>query len=152
MRKTEKILLCLAVIALVMKLFTTPGNVILITFALTLLATIYQFFGFALLNNVSFRGIFKKESYKGLSGVYIIVAILCGFVLGGGIFAILFNIQRWGGGGLLRYVMFFPLLVINVTGIILSVRKIPLGKQILLRGIPILLVDIFFILKYIFVF
>jgi hypothetical protein len=134
MRKLEIILGAIALMGLIMKFFLIPGGSALFVPALMLLATVYYLLGFALFNNIRFRGIFKKESYKGISAMHIIGAICTGFVLSVICVGILFKVQHYPG-----YVTYLIVGLIAV-GIILIMsllrffkNRSPYYKQIFLR-------------------
>lgn len=98
MRKLEKIIGIVVLIALILKLALIPGSGILTVLSLSILTMIYNPFGFAFFNGIRLRDIFKKNSYKGISGLRIIGAIGLGMGLAAICSGVLFKIQHWPGG------------------------------------------------------
>ena len=76
MKQTEKILGGLIIILMIIRLFfSLPYFDITITLLILVLSMIYFGFGFALLNNVRLRNIFKKDSYNEISTLRILGGI-----------------------------------------------------------------------------
>ncbi len=98
MKKTEIILFILIIISFIMKVMNLPYNTLLITFSIILLAFLYLTFGFALLNGIRFRNIFKPEGYKTVSILRIFAGIALGFVLSTLVIYCLFKLQFWPYG------------------------------------------------------
>lgn len=101
MKKTELILVAIFILGLVFMAFCFPGDSLLMIIGAGLLACLYTFFGFALLNDIRFRNIFKKESYKGISTMRMIGAIGAGLSLAVALEGILFKLMFWPGAGLM---------------------------------------------------
>ncbi|WP_179335324.1 hypothetical protein [Winogradskyella costae] len=80
--------------------FTYPYAALLITLLALLLSMLYFVFGFGLLNQIRFRNLFKKESYKDISILRIIGAMGTGLVLSILSISILFKFQRWPYGNI----------------------------------------------------
>ena len=97
MNRLEKILGLIVLIALILKLTLILGGGILIVLSLSILAIIYYPFGFALFNQIGFKQIFKKDSYKALSALRIIGAIGVGTALSIICVGLLFKLQHWPG-------------------------------------------------------
>jgi sugar phosphate permease len=150
MRLTEKILICLSIIGVSMKLLSISGGSILFVFSLTFLCGIYQCFGFALFNNIRLRKIFRSESYKGIKGVHIVFAVFSGFTLSAALMAILFSMQHWPGAVFMLIAGALPLVVISI--ITLVKKKSDVARNVLWRAVPVLLLDVFFLLKYYYMF
>ena len=66
MKITEKVLIALAIIGIVLHLNMIPGGSILTILSLMSLSCMYFYLGFALFNGLRFREVFKKENYKNL--------------------------------------------------------------------------------------
>jgi len=99
MRKIEKILGFSVIAFMIIRLFISfPFSSILIVFPTIFLMLLYSIFSFVLLNGISFRKMFKKEAYKGISAWRIIGTIGTGFALLTTITGILFVYQRWPFG------------------------------------------------------
>ena len=81
--------------------------------SLSFLSILYCYFGFAILNGISFRKIFKKSSYIGISSMRIVGAIGAGIGLSTAIIGVLFKFMSWPGAylmlmiGLLSMSVFF---------------------------------------------
>lgn len=97
MKKVEIILVILAIGAIGMSLTTFYGGPLIMAIVLTLLSLFYFFFGFALLNNIGFKSLFKKEGYKNLGGVRIVFAVLIGMALSSMVMGVLFSFLGWYG-------------------------------------------------------
>ena len=96
MKQTEKILGGLIVSLMLIRLFFAfPYFNIIITLLILVLSMMYFGFGFALLNNVRLRTVFKKDSYKGISTLRILGGIFTGFILSFLSIYSLFKFQRW---------------------------------------------------------
>lgn len=97
MKKTESILLLISIVSVLLELFHVPGGAFMTTVSLSLLSILYMFFGFALLNGIGLRELFKKDSYKKLTALRIIGAIIGGLFLATAITGILFALHQWPG-------------------------------------------------------
>ena len=95
MKLLEKILAILILIVFVLHLILVPFSGALLTIFLLIIALIYYPFGFAFFNNIRLRNIFKKKSYKGISVLHIIGAIVVGMALSVICVGILFKIQGY---------------------------------------------------------
>jgi hypothetical protein len=95
MKKAEVIVAALSVIALLFNIFLIPGGGILTAITLSLLASLYFYFGFALFNGIKLRYIFKKESYKSSNSLRLIGAAITGASLSMIIIGILFKVMLW---------------------------------------------------------
>jgi hypothetical protein len=122
MKRTELILILLAVIALIMKIFHLPGALILSILGLPTIALFYFYLGFAFFNGIGFRKLFKKTSYKGISTQRIIGGIATGWALNASAMGILFKIQSYPGASILLWVGFIGLGFVSIFSLI-KVRK-----------------------------
>ena len=100
MKKLEKILGIVILISLIMKFSFIMGGDILAILSISLLTLIYYPFGFAFFNQIRLRRVFKKDSYKGISGLRIIGAIGVGMGLSPICLGILFKLQHWPGSNI----------------------------------------------------
>tara|TARA_B110000908_G_scaffold93488_1_gene110747 strand:+ start:2487 stop:3068 length:582 start_codon:yes stop_codon:yes gene_type:complete len=98
MKKAEIILGITATIAIISKFLNIPKSNMAILISILLLSLIYVIFSFALLNEIRFREIFKKESYQNVSGKKIIGAIAIGVGFSIVLLGILFKLLIWTGG------------------------------------------------------
>jgi len=126
MKITEKLLAGILVLSIVLKLFSIPGNSILLVLSSSVLMMLYFYVGFAIFNDISFKGIFKKKSYNGISALRIVGAIFSGIGLSIVLAGILFRLQHWPGGNfqLLTGIVFSAIILI-----ILIVKYIK-GKEL----------------------
>ncbi len=97
MKKIEIVLLIGLILGLIMTIFHLPGSNILTIISLFLLSMLYFYLGFAIFNNIRFRKVFQKKSYKGKSTSRIIIGIGTGLALSVSIIGILFKFQLWPG-------------------------------------------------------
>ncbi|MBF8150947.1 hypothetical protein ITJ86_13630 [Winogradskyella sp. F6397] len=96
MKQTELIIGIGIVLLMVVRLNVMyPYASLLITILTLVLAMLYSVFSFGLLNQIRFRNLLKKESYKGISTLRLIGTIGTGFVLSIISISILFKFQRW---------------------------------------------------------
>jgi hypothetical protein len=65
---------------------------------------------------------------------------------------VLFHLNHWPGAAVMTYSLLAELAVIFVVAIIMASRKILVGKNVLYRVLPLLVLDVFFLLKYIYMF
>jgi hypothetical protein len=145
MKQTEKILALIFVMALALKFMNVPGTSILLTYSLTFLAIIYFYFGFALLNGIRLRKIFKKDSYQGVSVLRIIGAIGLGMIFSLLVLAILFKIQHWLGSSLYFKVGLTFLLIAIIIALFKFLKsKQAFYKNALIRSLIIISISIFF--------
>jgi len=98
MIKLEKIILILAFIGLIIKFTLLPMSSTLFALSVSFLSLLYWPMGFALLNRIGFRQIFKKDSYQGLSSLRIIGSIGTGMALSALCLGILFKLLNFPGG------------------------------------------------------
>jgi hypothetical protein len=116
MNKLEKILGIIALLGLIFKFAIFHGGSLLLALSLSSLAFLYFYLGFAFFNQIGFKGIFKSESYKGLSKFRIIGAIGVGVALSMICIGILFKLQNWYFATLYLYGgLILALIIIIVT-------------------------------------
>ncbi len=101
MKKFEKIILILIVIALIMKFSLIPGGSVLVGISLTILSIIYYLLGFAFFNGIRLRHVFKKQSYKGISALRVIGGIGTGMGLSTIIIGIQFKLLHVAGADMM---------------------------------------------------
>lgn len=109
MKKAELITGAIALIAIVLNSFLIPLSDVLLVLSFTLLAIIYGYLSFALFNNIQLRRIFKKSSYKGISTMRVVGAILTGLALSSTLVGILFTLMSFPGA--------FPNLILGTVGL-----------------------------------
>ena len=81
MKKFEMILIIGAIIGLLLALFNTPLDSLIVSVFLITLSCLYFTLGFALFNNIPLRKIFNADSYKGLGYWQILIAIGTGIAM-----------------------------------------------------------------------
>lgn len=117
MKKLEIIFGGLAILSMLLNLlFLMPGAAIMMLIGFASISVFYMYFSFALFNGIAFRGIFKKESYVGISRTRIIGAVLVGFALSVSSVGILFKMMAWPGANenlLLGLAAFFIALLVG---------------------------------------
>ena len=97
MKKAEIILGAIALTALALNLLLVPGGGVLTVLSLSTLSVLYMYLSFAIFNGIRLRQIFKKDSYKGISKMRIVGAILTGLALSMTTIGLLFKFQSWPG-------------------------------------------------------
>ena len=117
MKRLELILGVVVLVGLFFKVLHWPGGSLMLTIALTGLASIYLFWGFALFNNVSDEKAFIKSSYSDISAQQIIISIVAALGLSAVCLGVLFKIQHWPGA-----------MIILLSGLITSLIVIVLIK------------------------
>lgn len=136
-----------AVIGLLMALFNTPLDSLIVSVFFIVLSCLYFCFGFALFNNIPFLKIFKADSYKGIGTWKILIAIGTGLALSILTIGYMFSI--------LNYPMAKTLLVVGLALtaiiIILALIKNAQEKELFYRNI-ILRSFVFLIIAVIFLF
>lgn len=132
--KAELIPIAIFILALLLFLFSLPGGAALMILSLGFLSILYFYFGFAILNSISFRKIFKKSSYSAISSMRIVGAIGTGIGLSTVIIGLLFKFMSWPGSyfmlliGLLSMSVFFAYALIKFI-----INKSSFYTNILLR-------------------
>ncbi len=118
MKKSELLFGLLALLALALRFFALNGGAQLMIIALTALAILYFYFGFALLNHIPFRKIFRKESYRSVSGMRIVGAIAAGTALSQVVIGILFKLLHWPGANDMLLIGLMSLALVSAVAII----------------------------------
>ncbi|EPR72095.1 hypothetical protein ADIWIN_2934 [Winogradskyella psychrotolerans RS-3] len=113
MKQTEISIGLAILLLMVLRLcFTYPYAALLITLLTLLLSILYFVFSFGLLNQIRFRNLFKKESYKDISILRLIGAIGTGLILSILPISILFKFQGWPYGNIILLIGLVSLLPI----------------------------------------
>lgn len=134
MKLTEKILIALIVIAIILKFTFVPGAGPLLVITCSSLAILYFNFGFAFFNGIRLRRIFKKEAYSGTNAWRIVGAIAAGFCVSNLVLGIQFKLMSWPGANPLIFSIFIPCLIVLAIVIIKLFRSSDVYyKRILLR-------------------
>jgi len=136
-----------AIIGILIYFLDWPYGNELIILSLFGLSCLYFYFGFALFNNISFRGIFKKESYKNVSTWRIVGAIAAGFSISIVLLGVLFKIFRWPFGNQLLIIGVNFLSIVFLGSLFKVIKdKRPFYQRVLVR------IVFFGILGYFFLF
>ncbi|MFT3796509.1 hypothetical protein [Flavobacterium sp.] len=99
MNKTEPILVIIAILSFLLSFSSIPGQNLLFVFAFMILSILYFWLGFAIFNNIGFRKIFNRESYRNISQSKIIGAVGAGVSISLTMIGILFTAMFWPGSG-----------------------------------------------------
>lgn len=140
MRKLEKVLIILIVIATISKLVPVVGMSIVLTFAALSLSFLYFIFGFAVFTKIAFANIFKRETYKHLKVRDIIISVLTGFAFPVLISGLLFRLNYWPAAHIMSFtglLTTFPFIIIAL--VLLHTQNRFVYIEILKRGIPLYL-------------
>jgi hypothetical protein len=140
MKKTEITVLIISMIAIVLNFLLVPGGSVLTIVSLSFLATIYFYFSFALFNNIRFRNVFKKESYKNISSQKMIGSIGAGVALSLTAIGVLFKLLSWPGASVNLMAGLLGLMIVaTIATIKFSNNKsnyyLPIFKRITLFGV-----------------
>ena len=118
--KVELTLLGIFIISIILLLISLPGGSMLMILSLGTLSFFYFYFGFAILNGITLRNIFKKKCYSGISSMRIVGAIGVGISLSMLNIGILFKLMSWPGSsfmllvGLISISVFFAYSLIKI--------------------------------------
>ncbi len=118
MKKAEIILGTVAIVSLIINLLNVAGGGVLTVLSLSTVSTFYIYLSFALFNNIRLRKTFKKGSYKGISKMRIVGAILTGVALSFTTVGLLFKFQSWPGASFNLGFGLFGLLIGLIVGLI----------------------------------
>ena len=114
MKKTELILIALALLALVLVKIDMTGAILIILFTYMLLSVFYFLFGFALFNGIDYKDILVADTYKNIPSWKIILGIVMGWLSSIMIGGILFKVQQYPGAELMLIVSLFPLAIMHL--------------------------------------
>lgn len=138
MRIAEIVLVVLAIVSLISDLFYFKGGDVLFLFFMLLLALLYLFFSFALLNGIRFRQVFKKQAYQQTNSKRIFAAVCLGISFFLMVINIVFIFMYWKGG---RIMLLGNMAIIGIP-LILAIIKFGNTKdafylRILKRGVAL---------------
>jgi uncharacterized membrane protein len=117
MKKAEIILGILALLAIALNLLLVPGSGIITVLSLMALSIFYAYFSVAFFNDLLLKVAFKKESYKEISTLRVVGAILTGFALAITIVGLLFKFQSWPGASINLLLGFSGLAIALIVGL-----------------------------------
>jgi hypothetical protein len=134
MKKTEKILGLIFLLAILLKVFNIPGNSMLIGISLIFLAIMYYPLGFIIFNRIPIKGIFKRDSYKGLTGWRILGTVFLGMGLSVLIIGILFKLLHYPSAKTNMIAGLIATLIALIIAIIKFIKtKSEFYKELLIR-------------------
>ena len=135
MKLAEKIIIVLALVGTLFKLFLVSGGGLIVVVSYTALSTLYFYFGFALFNNIRLRHVFKKESYVGVSSGRIIGGIAMGISFSICLIGMLFKVQYWPGEGVMLMAGMFTGVLVLIPSIFKFLKnREEYYKKALVRG------------------
>ncbi|HKK38941.1 MAG TPA: hypothetical protein VJ949_05965 [Cryomorphaceae bacterium] len=117
MKKFEVICSLLAILGFVLKCFQVPFSGVTLVLSLSALGMFYYSLSFAYFNGISFRGIFKRVSYRGKSAKRLVGASVMGLSLSVLVIGTLFKLQFWPMSSFYLMVGLFMLAAIFVFAI-----------------------------------
>ena len=123
MKKAELILVSLAIVAFGLSLFLIRGGNILLLLSIVGLSFLYFYAGLAILNGISLKEMFKKETYKNISNLRVFGSIATGLVLSITVIGVMFKYMMWPGSARMLFVSFLGLLIIFIVALIKSIKK-----------------------------
>ena len=143
MKRTEKVLLLIVFIGLILKYLHVPGSSAILILSPSSLSLFYMYFSFAFFNGIELKKVFKKQSYQGIGKMRIIGAIGTGVGLSVGAIGILFKLSTWPGS----YVQLLTSLLALALVVIVSFYKLNKSQsavylKILKRAVPVLAICI----------
>jgi hypothetical protein len=140
MKRAELIIVSIAIVSIVMRLFSITGGVLLATLSFCILSMFYLLISFLLLNDLKIKDVFRKEAYQVVGWKHVLFSVITGFVLALGTIGILFAFNNWPGASLLLRVGIFLLFItVAISLIKYIIRPSRYYAGILIRsGIPLL--------------
>jgi hypothetical protein len=134
MKRTELLLVGSSLAFLLLYLMGLPGVSLFFALTLSLTAVLYGYLGFAHLNAVRLKDLFKKEAYKELTYKEFIVAISAGAGMGLLLNYVLFTIMYWSVGSWFLFVGLSLLVLSTVLILVFRLRQGELAKTIFRKG------------------
>lgn len=123
MKKTEIVIVTISIIAIVLRLFSIEGGVLLSTLSFGILSLFYLFFGFLLFNNIPIKGVFKKNVYSNLNWKRLLWSVSIGVSLSVAAIGVLFALNRWAGASIMLKLGIALLLGGGATSLIRYIPK-----------------------------
>lgn len=147
MKKLEIILIIGAIIGLLLALFNTPFDSLIVSVFFTTLGCLYFYLGFALLNNIALQKIFKADSYKGIGPWKILIAIGTGLSLSILIIGFMFSILNYPMAKTFLVAGIVLVAIIIILALIKNAQeKDQFYRSIMLRSIAFLIIAVVFLL------
>ncbi len=135
MRLTEKILVGIIIIALLLKFNLVSGGESLLLWATVLLSCIYFPLGFLFFSQIRLRNIFKKGAYIQASAGQIIFASLAGLSFSIICIGSLFKLFYFAGAGTMLITGSGMAIIILIIALILVTKKNTSAKPIVIRAV-----------------
>lgn len=141
MKRTEIILASLAILGFMLKIYDVSGALFLSLIFILLISIFHYIFSFALLNEVDFKNMFKKEYYKqnNIDTKKILSAIFLGWSLCIIEIAILFNIAYWTGREEMMWIGMISTLLFGLIFIFINKKNKKLVQKNLYRMLIVLI-------------
>ena len=148
MKYVELFLIFVAIVCIYLHSDLVVGAGALLVITLSILSMFYQFFGFALLNGIGLRKLFRKKTYQDTSAMSFVGAAVTGFmVLSIAPLALLFNFMSYSGASEMITIGMAALIVTNAVALIIwLVKKAKNCLLILKRTVPFTLALIVFVI------
>jgi len=146
MKKLELILIIGSVVGLLMSFFDVPQNSLIVALFFLPLSLLYFYLGFALLNGIRLRNIFKADSYKDIGVWRIAIAIGTGIALSNLTIGFMFSILSYP---LAKTMLIFGIalaVIMTILALIKNAReKNPFYRNIILRCLIFLIIAVVFL-------
>jgi putative Mn2+ efflux pump MntP len=147
MKKLELVLIIGAVVGLVMMLFNVPLDSMIVSVFFITLGCLYFYLGFALLNDIRFRDIFKADSYKGLGIWRILIAIGSGIASSWLTIGLMFSILNYPMAGTFLIVGIVFAAIMITLALIRNMRdKNKFYRNVILRCFVFIIIGVIFLL------
>ena len=141
------ILIIGATIGLLMALFNTPFDSLIVSVCFITLSCLYFCFGFALFNNIPFRKIFVPDSYKGLDFWRILIAIGTGLAFSVLTIGIMCSVLSYPMAKTFLAVGIVLAVIIIILALIKNAqRKDNFYRNVILRSFVFMIIAIIFLL------
>lgn len=134
MKKTEIILTIIGLSSLIGIWATIDGAKEVCLLSLTLLSCIYLIFSFALLNNIPFRKLFKKASYKSISIARMIGSIVYGWAMSSAVLSVVFRALGYTGAKEMLLIGLISLTVTLMITLYAYKQQVSFYKGVIIRS------------------
>jgi uncharacterized membrane protein len=147
MKKLEMILIIGAILGLLMVLLNIPLDSLIVSVSFITLGCLYFYLGFALLNNIPLRKIFKADSYKGIRPWKILIAIGTGLTLSILTIGFMFSVLNYPMANTFLVIGIVLAAIIIILAIIKNAQeKDQFYRNIILRSTVFLIIEAIFLL------
>jgi hypothetical protein len=133
MKNVEKVLAALLLISMILKIFSIPGGDFLVCISLIFSSAFYFFFTFPLLNNLTVRQLFYRESFEVITSLHALYSLFCSFAFYSFSMGLCFYIFNWPN----RLLLFWFGIVLFVICLIISTVKYINSRSIFYKAILI---------------